>query len=136
MPKYETTMVPGSARHDPTQYQTKMGVMDKPTAINYPKWRKSFILLLRSINALRIVQSEETEPTPGSTPSATTVAKRNKSGRTYVRNGQGKILREVSNLERTGVEGYRGVSVYRNIPREAKGKDEDQRLYLKSERVN
>jgi hypothetical protein len=30
----------------------------------------------------------------------------------------------------------RYLSVYRNIPREARGKDEDQRLYLKSEGVN
>jgi hypothetical protein len=38
-----------------------------------------------------------------------------------VRNGQEEILREVSNLERTGVEGYREVSVYTGVYQEGRG---------------
>jgi hypothetical protein len=43
-----------------------------------------------------------------------------------VRNGQGKILREVSHRERTGAE-----CIPEYTKRETRGKDEDQRLYLK-----
>jgi hypothetical protein len=64
------SVYPAAYRHDNTKYHTKNGVMDKLTAINYPKWRNAFIVLLRSMNALRIVQGEESEPTPGNSATA------------------------------------------------------------------
>jgi hypothetical protein len=78
MSNYEGTTAAGSTentypaayRHDNTKYHTKNGVMDKLTAINYPKWRNAFTVLLRSMNALRIVQGEESEPTPGNSATA------------------------------------------------------------------
>jgi hypothetical protein len=74
MTNYDGTTAAGSTesvyRHDNTKYHTKNGVMDKLTAINYPKWRNAFIVLLRSMNALRIVQGEESEPTPGNSATA------------------------------------------------------------------
>jgi hypothetical protein len=42
---------------DDSKYHTKNGAMDKLTSINYQGWRNKFVPLLKSMNALRIVQA-------------------------------------------------------------------------------
>jgi hypothetical protein len=45
---------------DNSKYHTKnYGAMDKLTSINYQGWRNKLVLLLKSMNALRIVKGEE-----------------------------------------------------------------------------
>jgi hypothetical protein len=65
----------GSTHHQANdKYHTKNGAMDKLTSINYQAWRNKFIPLLKSMNALRIVQGEEDEPAPGNSAAARAAA--------------------------------------------------------------
>jgi hypothetical protein len=66
----------GSTTHqgDNSKYHTKNGAMDKLTSINYQGWRNKFVPLLKSMNALRIVQGEEGEPVPGNSAAARAAA--------------------------------------------------------------
>jgi hypothetical protein len=57
-----------------SKYHTKNGAMDKLTSINYQGWRNKFEPLLKSMNALRIVQGEEDEPGPGNPAAARAAA--------------------------------------------------------------
>jgi hypothetical protein len=70
-----TAAAAGSTHHQANdKYHTKNGAMDKLTSINYQAWRNKFIPLLKSMNALRIVQGEEDEPAPGNSAAARAAA--------------------------------------------------------------